>query len=66
MVFETPHTSIALRGYSSGGWIMESNGNHSQCLLDWLAINEEIIVIRSNARYEPLVNRLKNTAKKTL
>ena len=62
--FDAPHTSPILRGYSSGGWIMEADGNRSQSLLEWLEINNEVAVLRSDARYEVLVDRLKKVAKK--
>lgn len=63
--FEAPHTSPILRGYSSGGWIMEAGDNRSQSLLEWLEMNNEVAVLRSDVRYETLVNRLKNVSKKT-
>ena len=62
--FDAAHTSPILRGYSSGGWIMEADGNRSQSLLEWLEINNEVAVLRSDARYEVLVDRLKKVAKK--
>ncbi len=62
--FEAPHTSLILRGYVDGGWIMEATGNHTQLLLDWLTENDESAPLRSDARYEPLVERVKKTAKK--
>ena len=62
--FSAPHTSPILRGYSSGGWIMEAEGNHSQTMLDWLATDDKVVVLRSDSRYEALVNRLKKVAKK--
>lgn len=60
--FDAPHTSPILRGYSSGGWIMEAEGNHSQSMLEWLTTDDEAIALRSDTRYEPLVNRLKKVA----
>ena len=62
--FDAPHTSPILRGYSSGGWIMEAEGNRSQSMLNWLTTDNEAAVLRSDERYETLVNRLKNVAKK--
>ncbi len=62
--FDSPHTSLILRGYSDGGWIMEKSGNRSQTILEWLTTDNETAVFRSDARFEPLVNRLKAVAKK--
>ena len=62
--FDAPHTSPILRGYSSGGWIMEAEGNRSQSLLNWLTTDKDIAPMRSDARYEELVKRLENVAKK--
>ena len=62
--FDAPHTSPILRGYSSGGWIMEAEGNRSQSMLEWLENHNEVAVLRSDARYEVLVDRLKKVAKK--
>ena len=61
--FDAPHTSLILRGYSDGGWIMEAEGNRSQSMLEWLTTDEEASVLRSDSRYEALVNRLKKIAK---
>ena len=61
---DASHTSPILRGYSDGGWIMEAGGNQSQSLLEWLEINNEVAVLRSDARYAMLVERLKKVAKK--
>ena len=63
--FDAPHTSPILRGYSSGGWIMEAEGNRSQSMLEWLTNDDEAAVLRTAARYEALVNRLQAVAKKT-
>ena len=63
--FNAPHTSPILRGYSSGGWIMEAEGNRSQSMLEWLTNDDEATVLRTDARYEALVNRLQAVAKKT-
>ncbi|MBR2431364.1 MAG: hypothetical protein IKB23_00425, partial [Clostridia bacterium] len=59
------HTSPILRGYSSGGWIMEEEGNRSATMLEWLTNDEETDILRSDARYESLTDRLKAVAKKT-
>ena len=65
--FNVPHTSPLLRGYSDGGWIMEAEGNHSQSMLEWLTTDtdEDVSALRSDARYQALVDRLKKVAKKT-
>ena len=62
--FDAPHTSPVLRGYVSGGWIMEAEGNRSQSLLEWLTNDEEAAVFRSDARCEVLMDRLKKAARK--
>ena len=62
--FDAPHTSPILRGYSSGGWIMEAEGNRSQSMLEWMENHYEVDVLRSDIRYEVLVDRLKKVAKK--
>ena len=62
--FDAKHTSPILRGYSSGGWIMEAEGNRSQSMLNWLTTNNEVAALRSDARYEVIVDRLKAVAKK--
>lgn len=61
---EAVHTSLVLRGYSSGGWIMEANGNRSQSMLDWLTTDSKAEVFRSDARFEALIRRLQKVAKK--
>ena len=48
----------------SGGWIMEAEGNRSQSILNWLTTDDEASVLRSDARYDVLVGRLKKVAKK--
>ncbi|MBO5273534.1 MAG: hypothetical protein J6I45_02855 [Clostridia bacterium] len=63
--FDAVHTSPILRGYSSGGWIMEAEGNRSQSMLNWLTTDNEAAAFRSDARYETLVARLKAVSKKT-
>ena len=62
--FDAPHTSPILRGYSSGGWIMEAEGNRSQSILEWLTNDDEAAVLRTDSRYEALVDRLRSAAKK--
>ena len=62
--FDAPHTSPILRGYSSGGWIMEAEGNRSQSMLEWMENHDEIAVLRSDVRYQVLVDKLKKVAKK--
>ncbi len=62
--FDAPHTSPILRGYSSGGWIMEAEGNRSQSILEWLLNDDKVAILRTDPRYEVLVNRLKSAAKK--
>lgn len=62
--FDAPHTSPILRGYSDGGWITEAGGNRSQYMLDWLMTDDETAVLRSDARYKALIERLKAVAKK--
>lgn len=61
--FDEQHTSLILRGYSSGGWIVESCGNTSCALLEWLTNDEEISVLRSDSRFESVISRLKTVAK---
>ena len=61
--FEGKHTSPVLRGYSDGGSIPEAEGNISQMTLNWL-LEEEFDVLRTDERYEMLVERLKEFAKK--
>ena len=61
---DAPHTSPILRGYSHGGWIMEADGNRSQSMLEWLASHNEIAILRTDVRYDALIDRLKKVAKK--
>ncbi len=61
---DAPHSTPILRGFADGGVIMESDGNYSQSLLDWITTDEEIAVLRNDARYKTLVDRLKAVAKK--
>ena len=62
--FDAAHTSPILCGYSSGGWIMEAEGNRSQSMLEWLTNDDEASALHCDARYETLVSRLKAVAKK--
>ena len=62
--FDAPHSSLLLRNYSDGGWIMEEDGNLSQNLLHWLIADAEAEPLHSDSRFELLVNRLKKVAKK--
>ena len=61
--FDAPHSSLLLRNYSDGGWIME-DGNHSQDLLDWLITDKETEPLRADSRFELLINRLGKVAKR--
>ena len=61
--FEGKHTSPVLRGYSDGGSIPEAEGNISQMTLNWL-LEEEFDALRTDERYEMLVERLKVFARK--
>ena len=60
-----PHSSLLLRGYSDGGWIMEEEGNRSQSMLDWLIADKETEILRSDSRFQLLVKRLGKVAKRT-
>ena len=62
--FEAPHTSPLLRGFASGGWIMEPCGNRSQSLLGWLTTDGDMARFRTDERYTRLVDRLSEVAKK--
>ena len=53
--FDAPHTSLILRGYSDGGWIVGTEGKHLQSLLKWLNDNDEFDTLRSDLRYLKLV-----------
>ena len=57
-------TSPILRGYSSGGWIMEASGNRSQSILHWLTTDNKLEAYRSDPRYEAMVSRLEKVAVK--
>lgn len=43
---------------------MEAEGNRSQSMLNWLTADDEAAALRSDVRYEVIVERLKNVAKK--
>ena len=43
---------------------MEAEGNRSQSMLNWLTTDDEATTLRSDARYEVIVERLKTVAKK--
>ena len=62
--YDAGHTTPILRGYADGGVIIESSGNYSQSFLDWLTTDEEVAVLRTDPRYEILLDRLKKAAKK--
>ena len=62
--YDTPHSTPILRGYADGGVIIEADGNYSQSFLDWITTDDEVAILRSDARYEVLVDRLKKVAKK--
>jgi len=62
--FDEAHTSPILRGYKDGGWIMESNGNRTQALLEWLTSDDEFVELRSDPRFEALISRIKKYTKK--
>ena len=62
--YDAPHSTPILRGYADGGVIIEATGNYSQSFLDWITTDEEVAILRSDARYEVLVDRLKKVAKK--
>ena len=58
------HTSPILRNVVPGGWV-GLGGDFSEKILDWLATDETCAVLRSDERYEHLVNRLKAIVKKS-
>jgi hypothetical protein len=62
--YDAPHSTPILRGYADGGVIIEADGNYSQSFLDWITTDDEVAVLRTDPRYEALVNRLKSAAKK--
>ncbi len=62
--FNASHTSLPLRGHRDGGWIMETEGNRSQAMLDWLNSDAEAAELRTDARFDSLNCRLKEVAEK--
>jgi len=62
--YDVPHSTPILRGYADGGMIMEADGNYSQSFLEWITTDNEVAILRTDARYEILVDRLKAAAKK--
>ena len=62
--FTAPHTSPILSGFVSGGWIGIRGDGFLQKMLNWLTADEESAVLRTDSRYEPLVHRLEEVAKK--
>lgn len=59
---EAEHTSPALRGFASGGWIMEEGRNHSSHLLEYLLEDKETAPIRHDPRVEAIIERLRSIA----
>ena len=62
--FEGAHSSPILRGYISGGWIIEESGYHSKNMLNYLKYSDEVAAYRSDTRYEALVSRLESVCPK--
>ena len=62
--FNAPFTSPILRGVVIGGWIGLRGDEFSQKMLNWLTTDEKSTILRSDMRYEHLVNRLKAAIKK--
>ena len=60
--FKAKHTSPILRGYCSGGWIMEREGNDSAQMLNYLLHDKETASIRNDPRVQELVKRMRKTA----
>lgn len=58
--FDDEHTSLALRGYKSGGWIMENGCNSSAELEDALLNDSVFAVIRNDSRVQEIIVRLRN------
>ena len=59
--FDKPHTSPIFRRIIDGGWVADKQGNHTQRMLNWLN-TDAAQLLRTDARYEALVNRLKKVA----
>ena len=62
--YGVPHSTPILRGYADGGAIIEATGNYSQSFLEWITTDDEVAILRTDPRYEAVVNRLKSAAKK--
>ena len=62
--FTAPHTSRILRSMVAGGWIVIRGDCFLQKLRNWLMSDEESAVLRTDSRYELLVHRLEEVAKK--
>jgi len=62
--YNAPHSTPILRGYADGGVIIEAEGNYSQSFLDWITTDEEHAILRTDERYESLIERLKSAARK--
>jgi hypothetical protein len=62
--YDAPHSTPILRGFADGGVIIEAAGNYSQSFLDWITTDDEVAILRTDPRYEVLVNRLRSAAKK--
>lgn len=58
------HTSPALRGYCSGGWIRENGMNHSAYLVDYLTGDPETEEIRQEPKVQEILRRAKEIAQK--
>ena len=63
--FGAPHTSPALRGYSSGGWIPEGGKKHTSDLLDWMMEAQPVCKMQKDARFQAIVSRARTVAKTT-
>jgi len=62
--FDTAHTSLPLRGFSDGGWIMEADGNRSAVMLEILQTDHDLDPIRDDPRFAAIIERLEQTAQK--
>lgn len=62
--FDAAHTSLPLRGFSDGGWIMEADGNRSAGMLEILRTDHDLDPIRDDPRFSVILSRLKQTTKK--
>ena len=61
--FDKKYTSPILKGFSSGGWIMEPCGNRSQCMLNWLTTDDKSDALRKDDRFDMIISRLKQVAR---